>query len=324
MQTTEDRMLAALRSWKAFRLLVIASLPFCGSGRARRSTYPRWRLPIWRRVWPVTPTEREADLSEKQSPRRWMLYDQRLSKDLVERLWRDPDSLFLPRRVLSDRPRSLVSLVDLEWNPAAHERQSSQANDNGAVFSVANQGVFKQHRLAGWLHTLGHLFVHTRGFRTWVYGREILAAGIPTPRPLAMIEERWGPLRFRSFVLTEFVIGTHLDDFVQENSLLPPQLDWLADRFLAIWHQLGDLHLSHGDLHPGNFLVTSDWRLHLIDLDHMGRHWFRHRFIRQRNKDWFQFVRPRPQHRSDAWQEFLATVTRRESKMVVTSPEDHS
>lgn len=274
--------------------------------------------------WPVTPTRREANLSDRQSPRRRMLYDQRLSEDFVERLWTNPDSLFQQRKVLSDRPRSLVSLVDLEWNRPAQELQTLKANDNDEVSVVANLGVFKQHRLAGWLHTLGHLFVHTRAFRTWVFGREILAAGIPTPRPLAMIEERLGPLRFRSFVLTEFVSGTHLDDFVQENSLSAAQLDRLADQFLTIWHQLGDLQMSHGDLHPGNFLVTPDRRLQLIDLDHMSRHWFRRRFARQRKKDWFQFVRTRPRHRPDAWAEFLDAVTRREPRVAANGQEDHS
>lgn len=221
-------------------------------------------------------------------------------------------------------PRSLVSLVDLEWNPAAHERQSSQANDNGAVFTVANQGVFKEHRLAGWLHSLGQLFVLTQGFRTWVYGREILAAGIPTPRPLAMIEERWGLLRFRSFVLTEFVTGTHLDDFVQENSLLPPLTRSACGqipRDLALggrpsfvaWRSTS--WKRSGDLGSATAIHRSRSHESLVVPPTLSA---------TTKKDWFQFVRTRPRHHSDAWEEFLATVTRREPRMVVTSPEDHS
>lgn len=275
------------------------------------------------RRWSATLTRRESDLSVRQTVRRRLLYDHRLSEGFVERLWTDPDSLFQQREVLSDRPRSLVSLVDLEWSRSAQELQTLKANDEVPVV-VPNQGVFKQHRLAGRLHTLGHLFVPTRAHRTWVYGRMILAAGLPTPRPLAMIEDRLGPLRLRSFVLTEFVTGMHLDDFVQETSLSAAQIDQLADQFLAIWHALGDLWLSHGDLHPGNFLVTPDRRLQLIDLDHMSRHGFRHRLVRQRKKDWFQFIRTRPRHQPKAWAEFLEAITRREPRMAGNGQEDHS
>lgn len=256
---------------------------------------------------------RNTDFSVRQSPLRRMFYDHRLSRDFVEHLWSDPDALLRQGRLLSNRPRAQVAVVSVDEGDHPQNSRSIQGPHRieGQSFPVT-QGVLKSYSLAGWLHTLGHLLWVTRAQRCWNHGRRILAAGVSTPRPLALIEERLGPLRFRSFVLTEFTLGVPLDKFVQESSPTPTELDELADKFAAIWCKLGELRLSHGDLYPGNFLVMPDGQLQLIDLDHMCQHWFSHRLSRQRTKEWTYFQK-RTLQQPIVWESFQAAVARREA-----------
>ena len=106
-----------------------------------------------------------------------------------------------------------------------------------------------------------------------------------------MVEDRFGPFRFRSFVLTEHVEGTRLDRFLQQTSLTTTELDQLAAQFAHIWHTLGEMRIGHGDMKASNFLVTPDRQLKLIDLDGTWRHWFDMTFLPRRDRDWLRFMK---------------------------------
>ncbi|MBM3969579.1 MAG: hypothetical protein FJ302_06915 [Planctomycetes bacterium] len=267
-------------------------------------------------AWPLILERRSADLAIRQSLVRRMIYDCRLSRPLVDRLWNDLDSFAQRGRVLSDRARAQVTAIRLDDGeiqhsshlpPGPHARRLSQP--------AIDEGVLKRFRLCGWWHTSGHMFLPTRAQNCWGYGRKLLKVGLLTPRPLAMIEERAGPLRFCSSVLTEFVPGINLDRFVQQTEPSTQELSRLAEDFAEMWFKFGQLRLSHGDFYPGNLLVTPDGRLQLIDLDRMNQHWFRHRHLRQREKDWKCF-QERSQQVPALWAAFHAAVLRRESQAV--------
>ncbi|MEX0716982.1 MAG: lipopolysaccharide kinase InaA family protein [Planctomycetaceae bacterium] len=169
--------------------------------------------------------------------------------DLVETLWRDPDALLDESELIKDGGRC-------------------------TVLKFARGGrawILKRYNLRGPVHTAAHLALPTRARRNWIFGRELSAAGVLTPPPMACLEHRLGPLRTRSFLLTPFVQGIELRRELR-NGPLPADLDRLAHEFERLWRKLGELRLSHGDMKTTNFLVTPERRLMLIDLDGMRHH----------------------------------------------------
>ena len=50
----------------------------------------------------------------------------------------------------------------------------------------------------------------SRAWHSWVAGHRLAFFGIPTPAPLAMLEERVGPLRRRAFLVTDYCPGESL------------------------------------------------------------------------------------------------------------------
>ncbi len=229
--------------------------------------------------WPWNFELRGAHVSVKQTPFRRIVFDNRVSPELVDRLWADPDAFIDAGHSLKRDDRTTVARIPL------------RAPDSMGHFPTTTTGVLKRFHRRDLGHTLSHMLWFTRASRAWVYGREMLEANIGTARPLAMVEDRVGPCRFRSFVLTEHIEGMRLDHFLQRTPLTTTELDQLAAQFAHIWHTLGELRIGHGDMKGSNFMVTPDRQLKIIDLDGTWRHWFDVTFLPRRDRDWLRFMK---------------------------------
>lgn len=229
--------------------------------------------------WPWNFELRGANVSLKQSPFRRIVFDSHLASQVVERLWDAPDEFLEAGQTVMRDDFGAVARVPVKAPTA------------DGHFRCAAVGLLKRFNLRGVMHSLTRLLLFTRGSRSWTYGRELLDAGIGTTRPLAMVEDRLGPLRFRSFVLTEDVEGTPLPEFLAKSDLNMLELDRLAGQFAHIWHTLGELRIVHGAMHAANFLVTPDRQLKLVNLDGTWRHWFDVTFLHRRDRDWLRFMK---------------------------------
>ena len=152
--------------------------------------------------WPWNFELRGANVSVKQSPFRRMVFDSQLASHVVEQLWDAPDEFLAAGQTLTRDDFGAVARVPVK--PPTVDGH----------FKHSAIGLLKRFNLRGVIHTATRLMLFTRGSRSWTYGRELLDAGVGTARPLAMVEDRLGPLRFRSFVLTEEVEGTSLPEFL--------------------------------------------------------------------------------------------------------------
>lgn len=229
--------------------------------------------------WPWNFELRGANVSLKQTPFRRMVFDSQLAAQVVDRLWDDPDEFLAAGQTVTNHDYGALARV-----PVKAPTLDGHIRDGGV-------GLLKRFNLRGVTHTLSRLLLFTRGSRSWTYGRELLGSGVGTARPLAMVEDRLGPFRFRSFVLTEEVEGTPLPEFLATNSLNSLELDRLAGQFACIWHTLGELRIVHGSMHATNFVVTPDQQLKLINLDGTWRHWFDLTFLHRRDRDWLRFMK---------------------------------
>jgi len=210
--------------------------------------------------------------TDRRSGNRFLRHVSGLDSELMEKLWSDPDQLIAEGRMLKDGDRCTV---------VALERLSGRQSI-----------VLKRYNLKGGFHTAIHATLRSRAAWSWINAIRLLQAGLPTPQPLAMLEERnVGVFRQRSYFMTDMVSGQPLSELVQSRGLSDDHLRDCARQFSVIWQKLGQLRLGHGDMKASNFLVDSELRLWLIDLDGMRRYrslpWLR----RERRNDMERFMR---------------------------------
>ncbi len=128
--------------------------------------------------------------------------------------------------------------------------------------------VIKRYNLKSFQHALERFWRPTRAWHAWREGHRLRFLGIPTPKPLALIEERIGPLRRRAFLVNEFCPGINL-----LKALSPDHEpgDDMGSEILTLFQLLHDLRISHGDLKATN-LLWHEGRVFLIDLDALEQH----------------------------------------------------
>jgi tRNA A-37 threonylcarbamoyl transferase component Bud32 len=121
---------------------------------------------------------------------------------------------------------------------------------------------------------------------------KLIRAGIPTPQPVACVENRWGTLRRDSFLMYEFVQGVTLRSYLTEKADHPrPFTPSLSRQIRELWERLAELRASLDDSHTGNFIVSPAGRLWVIDLDNTRFHRTAFMASRQQERNWEQFVR---------------------------------
>lgn len=136
--------------------------------------------------------------------------------------------------------------------------------------------IVKRPLARNWRRRLSQLFGPSRSLRGWRLGHALLHRDLPTPRPLAFVERRFGPFTLDSVLLTEAVPGaldleTHLK---REHAARAPR-DWfrhkreLCEMLVRHVRRLQERGFWHRDCKAGNILVATQPRLKLfwIDMD---------------------------------------------------------
>ncbi|MBN2130793.1 MAG: hypothetical protein JW741_14925 [Sedimentisphaerales bacterium] len=128
--------------------------------------------------------------------------------------------------------------------------------------------VVKRYNHKGLLHSLRHTIKGSRAKRSWINSNRLLLLGIPTPRPLAYIEEHRGPFLHRSYFIAEFVNGQELREILRDETIPMDRRQRLIDEVVRTLDRLAGHRISHGDLKHTNILCRDDTVV-LIDLDGM-------------------------------------------------------
>jgi tRNA A-37 threonylcarbamoyl transferase component Bud32 len=182
----------------------------------------------------------------RRSLTRVALYDASLPDDLVEWLWMQPESLIAAGETL--QAKGVRTTVRLVWTAGTY---------------VVKHYVEPTRR-----HAIKQLVLRSRARRTWNVTRRLADAGIATPRPVACIENRIGPLRRDSYVVYPYVEGRTLRSFLSPTAYdSRATIENLWQQLRDLWHQLGDLRASLADANVGTYVVDVHGRLWVIDLD---------------------------------------------------------
>ena len=156
--------------------------------------------------------------------------------------------------------------------------------------------VVKRYNYKGIIHSVRHTIKRSRARRSWLHAHRLGLLGIPTPRPLAFIEKRSGPLLQSSFLITEYVPGRTLYDFLQDSSVSEQQRSKPIQELRSLLDKLAKNKITHGDLKFTNILITDNGPV-LTDLDSMKVHKWNWFFKIKRGKDLTRIAKDKQSNR---------------------------
>jgi tRNA A-37 threonylcarbamoyl transferase component Bud32 len=170
--------------------------------------------------------------------------------EVVANLLADPDRLFA-----AGQP------IQSPWQSAA--------TDKTVVKIGGRSYFFKRYNCLGGGYRLKNLFRNSRALKSWWAGWKFLELGLPTPRPIACLEERRLRLLGRSYLLFELIDGAQslLDRWAGLSA------EGRRDVLSLLGSEIGNMHrrgLLHGDLNWRNVLVREISRsleVYFVDLD---------------------------------------------------------
>lgn len=154
-----------------------------------------------------------------------------------------------------------------------------------ARVEIASQAyVLKRYNIKKPIHAIIRGLKWSRAAVSWKNGLLLEMQGIPTALSYALIEERWGSIRRRSYILTEYLDAPRaLDIFDNERYDEQARQDW-AKKIQALFELLKRSQISHGDLKAQNILCPDKGPV-FIDLDGMKANQSTKNCMRQQSKD---------------------------------------
>ena len=139
-------------------------------------------------------------------------------------------------------------------------------------------------------HRFGRAFRNTRAAVSWRNAHRLWMYGILSARPVALIEERFGPLRGRAWYISEFVAGDDAGTLCGQTSLDQAGIKAAGQQVTGLLAQLALSGISHGDMKATNFILSEQGAV-VIDLDAMRRHVAPESFRRAQRRDLARFMR---------------------------------
>jgi len=193
-------------------------------------------------------------------------------------------------------PLELIRGVMSDINALLGRGEMLKASGRCTVVRLRDAGgadwTARRYNTKGPWHTAAHWFLRSKAGWCWLNATRLTQAGLATPEPVMCAEERcMGVLRMRSLFVTRYVEGRSLWEMVATGELKGERLTEVAVQFGRIWNTLGRLGIGHGDMKATNFIVDSENRLSMIDLDSMRVHRNSLMLARRRRQDLERFMR---------------------------------
>lgn len=183
----------------------------------------------------------------------------------VKKKWR---RFVASRRACHDATLSAL-LVDID---RTMQTGKMLKDGNSATVVLVERGarrwVIKRYNIKSLWHRLRRCLRPSRALQSWRNAHLLEFAGIATPAPVAVIEQRFGPLRGRAWFVSDYVPGVEMLAAYQQREPTDSELQ----QTLSIFHNMQLALITHGDLKAQNLMLGSDGVVRLIDLDAMQWH----------------------------------------------------
>jgi tRNA A-37 threonylcarbamoyl transferase component Bud32 len=148
--------------------------------------------------------------------------------------------------------------------------------------------VIKRYNMKSVWHFVKRCWRPSRAANAWRQGNLMNLLGIPTPAVLGFVEHRFGPLRKRAYLVSEYVEhASELSQVYADEAPKEPELKQIR----RIFNLMHEYRLSHGDMKASNLLLTQNGQVELIDLDAMQEHRYDWAFERAFARDQQRFMK---------------------------------
>lgn len=205
--------------------------------------------------------ECSAFICQKSWNRFWV-YDRNYDTEKMVRFLTDPDALIDTNRLLKDGNTATVARVEVD----------------------CQRLVVKRYNIKNIWHALRRCPRPSRAWNSWRNAHRLALLGIPTPKPIALLEKRWGPFRSKAYFITEYVDGIDVYHLLHSDRVKEIKHEDLVEQFGKLLQQFANAFISHGDFKATNF-IFSGGELIVTDLDAMYEHRFAIQFRRKFRKD---------------------------------------
>ena len=150
--------------------------------------------------------------------------------------------------------------------------------------------VVKRYNIKGVAHRISRAFRATRAAVSWKNAHRLTMYGIQTARPVALVEERFGPVRGRAWYITEYVQGDNARALCRRQLEDSVDIQLAGASVVALLQQLASCRISHGDMKATNLILSAHGAA-VIDLDTMCEHATDTGFLRMQQRDMDRFMR---------------------------------
>lgn len=178
------------------------------------------------------------------------------------------------QRLLTTAPCESQALASFAHDPDDFIRQHTDAtikrDKTSTVLLSSLDGVkvvVKRYNSRNLLHPVKRALRVSRAEHCFNNALHLQSLGVPTPAPVAAVEQRAGPLRGQTWFIARFVEGENLLDWMNRRESLDPQ-HRVVEQVLGFFTTMQTHGFAHGDMKATNLLVAKDG-LYVLDLDGM-------------------------------------------------------
>jgi len=179
--------------------------------------------------------------------KQYCVFSRALDKKDVEQFIANPDSFINAGQVLKSGRSATVAKVEIA----------------GKCYLV------KRYNKKNTLHQLARSVMESRAAVSWRNGHLLDFNGVETAKPLMLLENRFGKLRGRSYVVTEYLEGMHAYKYFQ-SAVCRADAIMMAEKIHHLIQHLHACGYAHGDLKAHNIWISQNNPI-LIDLDGMKK-----------------------------------------------------
>ncbi len=203
----------------------------------------------------------------------------------------------LHSRLMLDRHQATASVWKMLADPdALMEAENFQRLKSGNTCTLCSGSVddhpivIKRYNTKNIWHGLGRALRRTRASISWENAHLLRFHGISTPRPLALLERRLGPLRGRAWYIMAHVDGPDSMQYFTSEAVHGDDKYAMALKLAHLFKSLISHKISHGDMKASNFIIHAGEPV-LLDLDAMKQHRSPASFEPLHNKDMQRFFK---------------------------------